>query len=78
MAGRLDEIRLTVEQPSLVARDVKYPRRNNHYRRVLVEPGWLKVVVNYRPIPPQGTWLGEVITAHPVDGPKRKEALLWP
>ena len=38
----------------------------------------MKVVVNYRPVPPQGTWEGEVITAYHARRPKSKEAQLWP
>ena len=78
MADRLGDVRLAIGRPTLVARDVTYPRRENHYHRTPDGQGWLKVVVKYRPIPPQGTWQGEVVTAYPVDHPKRKEAPLWP
>jgi hypothetical protein len=78
MIDRLDEVRTAVEQPDIVTRDVKYRHRENHYRREPSGQGWLKVVVHYRPVPPQGTWAGEVITADPVKRPNSKEAQLQP
>ena len=78
MAARLAEVRLAIERPTLVTQDATYPRRECHYRQTSDGQGLIKVVVKYGPIPPQGTWLGEVVTAYPVDNPKRKEAPLWP
>lgn len=67
MAVHLGDVKLTVENPSLVARDINYRRREHFYRPCTSEQHlWIKVVVNYRPVPPQGTWAGEVITAYPV------------
>jgi hypothetical protein len=40
--------------------------------------GFLKVVVQYRPVPPQGTWAGEVITAYRGKKRKSREVLLEP
>lgn len=78
LTGRLDEVRTAIEHPTLIARDAKYPRRENHYLRTVGGPGWIKVVVNYRPIAPQGAWFGEIITAYPVRRPEPEETLLWP
>jgi hypothetical protein len=78
LADRLDEIRWAIEAPDLVTRDATYPNRENHYRRTAFGPGWLKVVVRYLPVPPQGTWVGEVITAFPLRSPNPKETRLWP
>jgi hypothetical protein len=78
MPSRLDEVRSTIEQPELVTRDVEYRHRENHYGRSSFDQLWIKVVVQYRPVPPQATWAGEVITAYPVKrrDPK-EESLPW-
>ena len=78
LASQLDEIRTAIKHPDLVTRDARYARRENHYRRAPFGLGWIKVVVNYRPVSPQGAWMGEVITAYPIDRPEPKEAPLWP
>lgn len=78
MADRLSEIRSVVERPDYVTQDADYPHRENHYRRTPSGRRFIKVVVEYRPVPPQGTWAGAVVTAHISRKPKRKEALLWP
>jgi hypothetical protein len=78
MADRLDEIRIAVEQPDLVTRAIDYERRENHYRRRPSGKAWTKVVVQYRPVPPQGTWRGEVITAFRVGNPDPEEEILTP
>ena len=67
-----------IEQPDFVTRDVRYHHREIHYRRSPSGQGWIKVVVNYRPVPPQGTWAGEVITAYRVDERDIEEVQLWP
>ena len=74
------EIRKTVEDPAFVTADSTFPRRENYYRRRQREGGgrYLKVVVRYRPVPPDGTWAGEVITAYPTRGMKPMEEQLWP
>jgi hypothetical protein len=72
MANRLDQVRAAIERPDLVTRDVRHFHREIHYRR-FPSGGWLKVVVGYRPVPPQGTWAGVVITAYPVERPRSKE-----
>jgi hypothetical protein len=56
----------------------RYYHREIHYRRVASGQGFLKVVVQYRPVPPQGTWAGEVITAYRVKKRKSREVLLEP
>jgi hypothetical protein len=78
MADRLDEVLPTIEQPDYVTQDADYPHRENHYRWTPSGRRFIKVVVEYRPISPQGTWEGEVITAHISRNLKRKEAMLWP
>jgi hypothetical protein len=76
MSSRLDEVRTTIEQPDLVTRDVEYRHRENHYGRSLFDQPWIKVAVQHRPIPPQGTWAGDIITAYPVRRRDPKEELL--
>src|SRR4051812_49839836 len=61
IAVRLDEVRTAFDRPDLVTRDREFSHRENHYRRTPSHRGWVKVVVNYRPVPPQGTWAGEVV-----------------
>ncbi len=78
LAARLDEIRTTVEQPDFITRDRRFGHRENVYRRTTSAPGWIKVVVHFRPIPPQGAWSGEVITAYYVDRRNAAEVTLWP
>jgi hypothetical protein len=78
MADRLDAVRPAIEQPDYVTLDADYPHRENHYRRTPSGRRYIKVVVEYRPVPPQGTWIGKVITAHICRKIKREEALLWP
>ena len=78
MEDRLDYVRLTVEQPNFVTRDRRYPHRENFYRSEPAGSRWIEVVVHYRPVPPQGTWEGEVITAYHLKRRKIKEVPLWP
>jgi hypothetical protein len=78
MADRLNDIRGAIERPDLVARDAQYRHRENHYLHTSFQPPWMKVVVHYHPVPPQGTWAGEVITAYPVKQPDPHEELLSP
>lgn len=77
VAGRLDDIRAVVETPDAVHADARYDRRENHYRWIAAG-GRIKVVVIYRPVPPQGTWAGEVVTAYPVKQVDPAEVRLWP
>jgi hypothetical protein len=77
MANRLDTIRPAIEQPGYITQDADYPHRENYYRRTVSGRRFVKVV-EYRPVPPQGTWVGEVITAYLVRKIKGKEAQLWP
>jgi hypothetical protein len=76
MTSRLGEVRTTIEQPDLVTRDVEYRHRENHYGRSSSNQPWINVVVQYRPVSPQGTWMGEVITAYPVKRRDPKEERL--
>lgn len=78
MAGWEDGIRNAIERPDFVNGDAEYPRRECFYQRAVPSGPWLKVVVNYVPVPPQGTWIGAVITAYPTWHRKRKERHLWP
>lgn len=75
MANHLDAIRQAIESPEVVTRDRQYAHREIAYRR---EDGlYLKVAVHYRPVPPQGTWVGVVRTAHLREEIDPKEELLW-
>ena len=76
--GRENELRAAVERPDRVTRDAFIAVRECLYRRTTGPRPWLKVVVHYRPVPPQGTWAGSVITAYPAPEVKRKERQLWP
>ena len=76
MANRLEEVRAPVEHPDFVTRDVGYRQRLIYYRRTPSRQGWIRVVVNYRPVPPQGTWAGEIITAYRVDQRDIDEVLI--
>ena len=78
MADRLAAIRPTIEHPGYVTQDANYPHRENYYRRTPSGRRYLKVVVAYRPVPPQGTWAGEVVPAYLTRKIKRQEAQLWP
>jgi len=78
LANRMDEIRAVVEHPEFVTRDRQRARRECFYSRELSGPLFIKAVVQYRPVPPQGNWEGEIISAYPVDEPKPEEARLWP
>jgi hypothetical protein len=75
---RLEDVRAAIEQPNFVTRDIRYDRREISYRRSPSGQGWIRVVVNFRPVPPQGTWAGEVITAYRVDERNLQEVQLWP
>lgn len=78
LTGRLHEVRQAVENPSLVTRDLRFRHWENYYAPSTVETGQIKVVVHYRPVAPQGTWLGDVITAYPVREPNPREERLYP
>jgi len=72
-----DTIRHIVEYPAQVTLDADYAHRECFYSDLTRGLG-LKVVVQYRPVPPQGTWIGTVITAHPARAVKRGETRRWP
>ena len=78
MVALLAEVRRAVEACDLVTRDIRYAHRECLYRRFGGDRRWMKVVVHYRPVPPQGTWAGEVITAFPARRVDPKEVPLWP
>ena len=78
MVDRLDEVKLTIEQSEFVRRDVAIASREVFYARSTVGRARMRVIVPYRPVPPQGTWRGEVITAHPNQRPRLTEDPLWP
>lgn len=69
MVAYLGDIQVVISRPTVVTKDPKYRRRENHYGRTSSEPGFIKVVVQYRPVPPQGRWDGEVITSYRVRKP---------
>jgi len=76
MAGRQDEIRATVEAAEAVTRDRRYGNGELHYRRF--GGSLLRVVVRYLPVPPNDTFVGEVVTAHVAPKPPPKEVPIWP
>ena len=80
MAGREAEVRAAVEAPEFVDRDATHPRREIFYRQTETDRWRTRVVVTFLPAPPQGTWAGEVITAHRIGVQRRnpKEQRLWP
>ena len=78
MVDRLDEVRIAVEQPNFVTRDSGYTRREIYYRRASSGQGWTRVVVNYRPVPPQSTWAGEIITTFRVKRRHLWDVQQWP
>lgn len=78
LVRQMAEVRHTIEQPEQVRRDRTYAHRENSYKRKPSGKRWMKVVVHYRPVPPQGTWVGEVITAFSVEEPEPQEVLKWP
>lgn len=78
MAGLATEVRDIVEAPDLVTADAAYPNRECCYRRPAPRRIFLKVVVRYLQVPPQGTWAGEVRTAYPTKRISRREPTLWP
>ncbi len=73
MAPHLGDIREVIAHPIVVTRDLKYPRRENHYGILSPALGMIRVVVQYRPVPPQGRWVGEVVTAHRIRKPDPRE-----
>jgi len=77
MVGRDPDIHRTVERPNFVTRDATHAHGENSYLRVAPGPLYLKVVVRYRPVPPQGTWAGRIITAYPTKQVKGEQHL-WP
>jgi len=78
LVDRRDDVRATVERPERVRQDAAYARRENHYRRFHPDGPWLKVVVNYRPVPDPPGWAGEVVTAYETHQLASKEEPLWP
>jgi hypothetical protein len=76
MAKHMSYIREAISRPTVITRDLKYPRRECHYGFTSSPPGMIKVVVQYRPVPPQGRWVGEVVTAFPVPEPDPLEEAL--
>jgi hypothetical protein len=77
LVRQLADVRHTLEQPDQVRRDRKFAHRENSYKRKPSGKRWMKVVVHYRPVPPQGTWVGEIVTAYDVEEPEPLEVLLW-
>lgn len=73
-----EEVRQAVEKPTCVTFDADIPNRECFYRDIGRERLQLKVVVHYRPVPPQGTWDGTVVTAYFTRKVKPKEVSRWP
>jgi hypothetical protein len=76
--ARLHQARAAIERPDLATRPADYPQRVCYYRAIPGSRLRTKVVVHYRPVAPQGTWIGEVITAYRTDHVGRQEMHLWP
>jgi hypothetical protein len=76
LATNLSEIREAISRPAVVTRDLKYARRECHYGFTSSPPGMIKVVDQYRPVPPQGRWVGEVVTAYRLREPDPREEVL--
>jgi hypothetical protein len=74
----IGEVRAAVEAPTRVTVDAKFAQRECYYRGQDQSRLFLKVVVHYRPVPPQGTWEGTIITAFFVGSVPRREAHRWP
>lgn len=72
------DVRLTVLAPDHVNADAEHAHREVCYRSFGPGRPMLRIVVHYRPVPPQGTWAGEIITAHPIGRSKRGEQRRWP
>ena len=72
LTGNAADVRATVEGAEVTRRDVDYPDRENHYRR-LRDHLYPKVCVGY-----DARGVGFVITAHPTPHLKRGEQDLWP
>ncbi len=56
---------MVIEDPDRVTGDADFTQREEFYRSTGPDQWDLKVVVHYRPVPPQGTCEGGVVTAHP-------------
>jgi len=78
MAGPLFEIQSAVGRPDRVTRDPTRHHREIAYRRPSPNHSRLRVVIHYRPVLPQGTWVGDIITAHPTERVDPKEEPLGP
>lgn len=72
-----DAIRGIIEFPAEITLDADYAHRECFYSDRTFGLG-LKVVVQFRPVSPQGTWVGAVITAYPSKAIKRTETRRWP
>lgn len=78
MAERESDIRLAVEAPDHVNADVDYAQREVCYRSLGRGRRFVRVVIHYQPVSPQGSWRGRIITAHLTFREKRGEVRLWP
>ncbi len=73
-----DDVRGAVEAPTRVTADADFAQRECSYQSLGAGRRTLKVVVHFRPVPPQGTWVGVVVTAFYVTSDKRREVQRWP
>lgn len=78
LAAREADVRLTVLASDHGNADAEHAHREVCYRSFGLGRPMLRVVIHYRPVPPRGTWAGEIITAHPTGRSKRGEQRLWP
>ncbi len=78
----------TVEDPEMVkaviqgaeriVADAVYPHRSIHVAALGNPSLPMRVVVHYRPEPPDGTWIGDVVTAFRGRPPKDGGRTQWP
>lgn len=72
-----DDIRRALEDPIRVTIDATFAHRECFYAEC-APSRMVKVVVHFRPVPPQGTWRGAVVTAYPERKVKPGEVQRWP
>lgn len=54
---------VAIEQADEIVRDAGYLHREIHMAELGKPELPVRVVVHFRPVPPDGTWVGEVVTA---------------
>lgn len=71
-----------IQTPEFIYQDATYPNRRIYYRRGIfpapLDRAILKIVVEYPIILVGSLPPARVVTAYPVEAPKKGEQLLWP